>query len=225
MLMIRPLESNSIGGKLRSLRKRQGISLEQVARNTKVQKKYLEAIERDAFSELPDQQVALRVLATFATALNGDPAYFAARFQDEAGMCFATPTLLKLPRQRTRKIMLLRWRSFAFAGVLSALATAVLIYLGFQILALTAAPNLLVDSPGKDMETTSQFLEVTGQTEKEAQITVNNNVVVTDPTGRFTHKITLERGHNQVVITARRKFGKSRTEERNVFFEPVRRNN
>ena len=44
---------SSVGAYLRESRQRRGISLEEIARTTRVAQRYLEAIEADTFDDLP----------------------------------------------------------------------------------------------------------------------------------------------------------------------------
>ncbi|MBI2476813.1 helix-turn-helix domain-containing protein [Candidatus Uhrbacteria bacterium] len=110
---MRQLSSSTIGGALKSLRKRQGISLDTIAKTTHIQRKYVEAFERDEYTALPDPLYARHFLRVIVECLHGDAEYFLARFDEECGTCPAIVDELRTPRQRISKQLLSHWRSIA----------------------------------------------------------------------------------------------------------------
>lgn len=219
--VIRQLDATTTGAGLKSLRKRQGISLDMVAERTQIQRKYLEAFEADAHHLLPDPIYARHFLKQFVIAINGDTEYFLSKYEEECGSCSAVTDKLRVPRQRTGRHLLLRWRTWAKVLGLSAVVILLFMYIGFQLHNLVAAPNLIVDAPHDDIQTTVATITVSGQTDKEVRVSVNNNPVLTDPTGRFETRITLTRGLNVIEIEAAKKYGQSQTVRRSVFLEDI----
>ncbi|HBU28143.1 TPA: hypothetical protein DEB00_03440 [Candidatus Uhrbacteria bacterium] len=218
---IRQLDNASTGAALRSLRKKQGISLDTIAKQTQIQRKYLEAFEENAYHLLPDPLYAKHFLKLFVLAINGDVAYFTARYGEECGSCSAVTDQLRIPRQRTGKRLLMRWRTWAKAAGFACVLGLLFLYIGFQLHNLLAPPNLLVDSPSDNVQTTVATLTVGGQTDKEVQITVNNDPILTDPTGRFETRLTLTRGLNIIEVVARKKYGQPQVVRRSVFLEEI----
>ena len=219
--LVHKLDSASIGTKIKSLRKRQGISLDMIAGSTHIHRKYLDAFERDAYHELPDPLYARHFLKMFVEELGGDASYFIERFDEECGTCPADVTKLRMPRQRIGKRLLRQWRSILGKLGIVALAILLLVYIGTQIHTLLSPPNLLVDSPPDDIQTTTASIMVAGQTDREVSVRVNNEPVLTDPTGRFQKQITLTRGLNIIVIDASKKYGNANTVRRSVFLEDL----
>lgn len=221
-LFVRQLNDSSIGASLRSLRKRQGISLDMVARTTQIQRKHLEAFEKNAFHLLPDPIYARHFLRQFVVAINGDAEYFIARFDEECGTCSAVTDKMRVPRQRIGRRLLRQWRSILIRVSLGLVALALVGYVAMQLVNLVSPPSLLVDSPHGDIQTASASLVVAGQTETEVQVHVNSELVLTDPTGRFETQITLTRGLNIIEIEAKKKYGRANTVIRTVFLEDLR---
>ena len=219
--LIRQLNEHSIGATLRSLRKRQGISLDTIAEQTQIQRSHLESFETDAHHLLPDPLYARHFLKQFVEAINGDVDYFLSRYDEECGSCSAITDELRVPRQRTKRRLLLKWRTWAKIAGLAIPVLLLFIYIGFQLHNLLAAPNLLVDTPADNIQTTVATVNVSGQTDQEVQVRVNDDPVLTDPTGRFSMDITLTRGLNLVTIEAQRKYGKTTTVRRSIFLEDI----
>lgn len=63
----------SIGGKLKATREEKGFSLEQVARETHIAKRFLEAMEAEDFSVFPGEPYLVGFLRTYASYLSLDP--------------------------------------------------------------------------------------------------------------------------------------------------------
>ncbi len=216
---MRQLRTGSIGETIKSLRKRQGISLDMVAKATCIQRKYVVAFEKDAYHELPDQLYARHFLRLIVQAVNGDAEYFLSRFDEECGSCPAMVDELRTPRQRISKQLLTQWRRVASRVLIGGVALLLLFYMGQQIHTLLAPPRLLVDAPNSDIQTATATLVVSGQTEPEVQIKVNDTSVLADPTGRFTTQITLTRGLNIITVEAQKKYGQTNLVQRTVYLE------
>jgi cytoskeleton protein RodZ len=63
----------SIGAHLRELRTRRGVSLDELARTTRVASRYLEALERDAFNDLPAPVFIRGFIRAYCQALGESP--------------------------------------------------------------------------------------------------------------------------------------------------------
>lgn len=63
----------SIGGKLKATREEKGYSLEQVARETHIAKRFLESMEAEDFSAFPGEPYLIGFLRTYAAYLSLDP--------------------------------------------------------------------------------------------------------------------------------------------------------
>ena len=219
--LVRPLSSMTLGASLKSLRKRQGISLDMVALQTRIQRKYLEALEADRHQHLPDPIYTRHLLGLFVEALHGNVDYYLSPYMEECGSCPSVHTAMRLPMQRIRTRLLREWRSMALRAGIAAAAILVVGYMGTQLYRMAEPPALLVDAPFEDMQTTGTSVEVAGQTEQEVQISVNGKTVPTDLTGRFSTRLTLSRGLNIIEIEAKKKYGRPTVVRRSVFLEEI----
>jgi cytoskeleton protein RodZ len=75
----------SIGAHLRELRTRRGVSLDEVARTTRVAARYLVALENDAFSELPAPVFIRGFIRAYCQALGESPHDALSIYDDHAG--------------------------------------------------------------------------------------------------------------------------------------------
>lgn len=75
----------ALGPYLRDLRERRGLSLEEMARATRVATRYLEALEADDFRALPAPAFTKGFIRAWCQAVGADPAEALARYQPHAG--------------------------------------------------------------------------------------------------------------------------------------------
>ena len=63
----------SIGDKFKKRREEKGLFIEQIARDTNISKKFIEAIENENFSEMPGEAYLIGFFRTYADYLDIDP--------------------------------------------------------------------------------------------------------------------------------------------------------
>jgi cytoskeletal protein RodZ len=73
---------DDIGSELRETRLRLGLTLERVEKETRIRRRYLEALEEERFDELPGEAYAKGFLRTYADHLGLDGVQFLARYRE-----------------------------------------------------------------------------------------------------------------------------------------------
>ena len=83
------------------------------------------------------------------------------------------------------------------------------------------APLLEIDSPpDEDFETKEEEIEVTGETDPEANLNINNRFVFVKNDGFFNHSVSLSEGENIIKIVASDQAGNETKAERKVIYSP-----
>jgi len=208
-------QEESLGEKIRALRKHKNITLSEVVSVTKIQKKHLEAFENGRYDLLPEPIYAKNFLKKYILALGGDPNYFIARFEEETKKCdLLTPH--RLPIQRTRATAF--FASHQLWKILLGLffVGTIIFYLGWQVNALLAPPKITVNEPLDGIEVIQPNIKVSGSVSREAEIFVNNEPVISDINGNFTTELTLERGLNIITVEAKTRHSKKTAVYRKV---------
>jgi cytoskeleton protein RodZ len=90
----------SVGGHLRELRTRRGLSLDELSRTTRVASRYLQALENDAFGELPAPVFIRGFIRAYCQAVGESPEEALAYYDGRDGRAFQPPTR-PLPPART----------------------------------------------------------------------------------------------------------------------------
>ena len=93
---------------------------------------------------------------------------------------------------------------------------AVSIYLFFQYFSFVRAPKLDVISPTDNQIVNSKTLHVSGKTDDEATVIVNNQPVVVSEDGNFETELEVDEKTEKVEIKSRSRSGKETVVVRNI---------
>lgn len=188
----------TLGEKLRALRKRKHLSLEQAEEETKVRARYLDALERGAYAQLPADVYVLGFLAKYSEFLGTKKEDLLTLYRQERGS-------LKSPKNIAPESQLKEKKAFLTPRIviLIVVAIAVVTFLGYIFYALknfTAPPNLVIQSPSAETVIHQDRVEVVGKTDIGASLKINDQVVFLDDLGNFKETVKLQTGLNNIEI-------------------------
>lgn len=209
----------TLGEKLRSLRRTQAVSLLMLEEKTRIQKRYLEALEHGRYDELPEPLYTRNFLRAYARTLGADEQYFLELYEEEVGQT----DLLgphRLPRTRVRRGRFMVFSRITTAVALILPALIIVGYLSWQISVLLRPPEVTVISPVEGAAVQSALLVVEGDvTDDEVTVTINDKTVVIDEDLHFKTEVDLTRGLNVVTVEAKRRYSRPAIIYRRVVFE------
>lgn len=200
--------SHRLGDVLREAREAKGVDLVRVERDTKIRERYLSALERGEYRELPGSVYTKGFLRNYGAYLGLDPEYLIDLYRIET-------TAVERPRMPAPPRPLASRRSRAFVvtpgAIVAALLTigvgAFIAYLAFEIINFARTPELrITQPPGNVNGYTAAEITIRGVTAPNATVRVDNlreNPTVTaDDEGRFEVVVSLVPGSNVVELTA-----------------------
>lgn len=203
-----------IGRKLKEAREAFGINLETAGRAVRIPAKYLEAIEKNKFSDLPKAKVyRLNYLREYAKFLNVDEAAAETQFIKENGLR-GIPQIHPAPTLKNAPVFSIAIFARNILGICLILLFAG--YLTWQVKRILEPPLLNVYSPIEGYTTGNMNVIVQGETEKECRLAINGQEIMVDESGRFNSTIDLSNGLNTIIISATKKHGKTSTVTRHV---------
>ena len=211
-------EHTTIGQELKSARRRLAISLDEVSVATKIQKKYLKAIEEDRWQDLPEPLYTRNFLRSYVQFLGKDVEYVLSKFSKERGCCDFIDGY-KTPRQKVKRARLMVTSRIIKLGVLAVITLSVMSYLGFQVRSVMQPPMLVVETPTDGSTTDHPVISVSGEIKEEGSIYVNKEVVLPSMDGTFRTEVTLERGMNIITIEGKKRYSNPATIYRTVIFD------
>ncbi len=205
---------------LREARAQRNISLETVEEATKIRIKFLDAIERDDYTDLPSLSYAKGFIKNYSNFLGLDSSMVLAFFRRQTTETPKSSILPKGVAEPLNRSMFQLTPGRFLAFLVGGLVILFLIYLGFQYNGLRRAPVLDVESPVNQMVVNERRVDVLGKTDADATVTVNGISVLVRGDGKFFDQVNLEPGVNVITVVATSRFGKTTTVAREVGLNP-----
>ncbi|HPT08653.1 MAG TPA: helix-turn-helix domain-containing protein [bacterium] len=212
------LEQDSIGSYIKKIREKHNIELEEVALNIDVNIKYLRAIENGNYKELPKgiySKIFFKKYINFLGITHKNIVNDFVKEQNrnqnfESNIFFNKvvdwKNLLSLPK-------VIRNFLIFFAIVVC------FVYLFLYFKNVFAPPFLEVNHPQENQILTDFFVNVSGQTEPESEVKINDQLILIDNDGDFSENIHLKSGVNAITIISKKKHSKENTITRQVLVE------
>lgn len=198
--------------RLASARERKGVDLLRAERDTKIRARYLAALERGDYRELPGAVYTKGFLRNYAVYLGLDPEDVLRQWRRERGDQTPTEAVVIAPRTIVEGP---RTLTFSPSVVVAALMTFGVIlfgiYLAFQLLRFAKPPTLAVTNPASavldvDESTTSFVLSGTSSPGATITVTIPGQTqprrVSALSDGTWSVTVDLRRGSNQFDIDA-----------------------
>lgn len=210
-----PLEETA-GEKLRQARLFKGLKIDDIAKKTGIRAEYLIALEEERFDKLPTGLYGKNFLKEYAIFLG-----------------LRLPDILKRleegrPHNDTEdpfsQKIVKKNKFIIFPKIIrnSLIIMAVLIcflYLIFYFKKIVLPPDLNVSQPAKNLLIQSMAITVIGQTEPEAEVRINNAIVLNNHGGYFSQEVNLKKGLNSLIISAKKKYSQEQVIIRQILVE------
>ena len=207
----------TLGERFKKVRLGKGWNLIEAAVYTKINKKYLEALEGSFYDRIPGTVYIRNFIRSYSKYLGLDPARSLEKYKSEQHVIEdkqyhhflkeigGTPFLERLLKPNAVKT----------AGV-CLIVFLVLSYIILNVYETIAPPYLVMYYPSGDITINELEISVFGKSEPEASVMINNNEITLNQGGEFKEEVTLRPGLNLIVISARRKHGLTRKVVRHV---------
>lgn len=204
-------DRHKLGEVLREAREAKGADLARVERETKIRERYLSALERGEYRELPGAVYTKGFLRNYAAYLGLDPEYLIDLYRLEAAAGAADrPSVPRPPRPisvRRRRTFVITPGAVA-AAILTILVGAFVAWLGYEFVNFARTPELRITDPAGDVSAhTGSTITLRGMTAPNATVTVSglpeNPSTTADADGAFEIMVGLLPGSNEIHLVAR----------------------
>lgn len=211
----------TVGEILKKARIEKKYTLEIIEKQIKIRKKFLSALEENQWNKLPSLPYIKGFIRNYSNflGLQGDEmlAIFRRQYQfDEEDDL--------LPEGITKPLNepFIRFTPQTIVATLSFLLLAVFfIYLSTQYRSFTSAPSLTITKPIEGETLTTDTIRISGKTDADAVLEVNNKKIALKDNGEFATELTLSPGINTIIIESVSKYGKRKTVTRTISIQPV----
>jgi len=190
----------TLGERLKMLRKRRHLSLDQAEEKTKVRRRFLEALEGGDYAVLPADVYTMGFLVKYAEFLGARKEDLLEEYRRERGSVSSIRSLTPktaLQEKRfilTPKLIILGLVVLIFAGIIG--------YIFYSVENFTSAPNLEISSPSTESVIREDHVEIIGKTDAGATLQINDQTVYLDDKGNFRETAKLQPGLNNIEIKA-----------------------
>lgn len=192
----------TVGEVLKSKREKLRISLEKASSDTKIQKRFLQYIEKDIFTPFQSEVFLTGFIKIYAKYLGLDIKKVLALYRRTNPVIVENDTKT-IPRQVIKKKIVITPKTVVIILV-SLFAILIAAYITSQIYKFQTPPKLEITEPAKESTVEKADIIVKGKVEKEASVEINDVSVKTDENGNFEKEITLVEGNNLISIKAKK---------------------
>lgn len=195
----------TVGQLLHTDRIKKNISIEELSLATKIDVKYILALEDDKYDLLPSETFTKGFIRNLSLTLGNDPKEYIAVFRRD----YKSPVngFKKTSQRKTLRFNLPHLSSQLFPIVLGVIVFFV--YLGIQFRAILIPPPLELNKP-QSGSVLSSPIDISGTTSTDSLVTINEeNVIKPDQNGNFQISINLPVGESTLTIKTTNRFGRS----------------
>lgn len=223
------IDERMLGERLRDVRRTYHVSLMELARQTRIQRKYLEALEGGHYDDLPAEVYIRGFIHAYESYFHLEQDTLTGIFEREYQVfqnMHGTSDEEKESGQsvgnfwsRFIGITLTRRHVFVMASLISIAGVGLYIVRGVQTY--TEVPYLDVTQPVSGQVVQSAVVSVEGSAKPDTILSVNGEPVALDADGSFISEVGLSQGENTIIITSKSNANKENTRQITVFSENI----
>lgn len=194
------------GEKLKAARNEKGLTLEEISKKTKIKEHFLEYIEKGEYAKLPSVSYAYGFVRNYAKFLELNEEELMAIFRrefDEERVYRVLPKGFETEEFPVSRLGL--GRSFYLAVII---LVVFVFFLIFQYRYAFINPPLTISSPENMSTITASTVRISGNTDPNATVYVNSDLVSLDSNGNFTKIISVFPGKTTISVKSVNKFAK-----------------
>jgi cytoskeletal protein RodZ len=196
--------------RLYAAREQKGVDLYRAERDTKIRARYLAALERGEYGELPGDVYTKGFLRNYALYLGLDPDEVVGQWRRERGNVAAPKPVISVPQPIAQPRPGLQFSpGIVVAALLTILIAGVGVWLGSQVMRFAKPPTLAVTNPREAtvaMDEDATSFTFKGTSIAGATITVDmaggSRQASADSTGIWSLTVDLRRGRNEFKFDA-----------------------
>lgn len=200
---------------LSSLRLEKKIELELAAQKLGIKKDYLEAIENNRLDLIPSGIYKKSYLKKYAEFIGLKDELIDKRINDLKEEDKDDPFSKKVVSRNN----LLVFPKIIKIILFSLAILFCILYLLFYLRKITQPPRLIITYPESNLLTDDRSVTISGETEAEVELKINDELVLSNNNGNFSQTINLKTGINNIIISAKKKYSRENVIIKQVLVE------
>ncbi len=201
---------STVGDILKKKREEKNLNIDKIAKELKINPKYLKALEKSEYYLLPGDIYAINFLKQYAHYLRINFPKIKKIYLREKKIYDTLQEENSKSKFKVPKSHFLLTYSFIKNFSLVIIVIICLGYLGVKLNNIIEPPELLIITPNKDFITKKNNIDIKGKTQPGVIIMINNEKVVSDKNNNFQKNIILKNGLNIIKIQAKKKYGREK---------------
>ncbi len=208
----------TVGQIFQDERFKKGFTLEQIEKATKIRAKFLTALEKENFNEMPALPYIQGFIRNYSEFLGLRSETMLALFRRqymrrevEKKQPLEEPLTSSSWQMTPNKVVV---------GLVILLIVSLFSYFYHQYNLLHRPPPLLVENPKDEVVSKNETVAVFGKTDPDATLTINNEPILIKEDGKFYKDINLSIGNNTLVIEATSRIGEKTSITRRITRSP-----
>ncbi|TSC87601.1 MAG: Transcriptional regulator, XRE family [Microgenomates group bacterium Gr01-1014_7] len=209
----------TVGQVLKEERERKFYTLDEIEKVTRIRKELLEALEKGEYQKLPPPTFIQGFIKNYGKFLGLNTEKLLAIFRREFSEGKNPPRIMESFANPLDKKRFKITPTRVLVSVVLALIITFFVYLWFQYRFLVGSPFLEVTQPVDQFSTIQEEIVISGRTDPEAKVSINNQEIQVDQNGKFSQQIKLADNASTIVISAVSGSGKQTKIQRTVFLK------
>lgn len=211
-------ERETLGERLAKKRNSLHLDIKDVERALRIPAKHIRYMEEGNYGKLPPDVYVRGFLKNYAIYLGLKPKKIIDAYTRERGLERRIKRAKKeapvVKPLNTPRIVITPKKIVAALSL--AVVVTIMVFIGWQIKILTAPPTLAIKTPVENVTSKTDYVYVEGQTDREADLYINDVRVGTDDNGIFKERVSLQDGVNVLKIKAVNKMKRETVLERKI---------
>ena len=213
------LENETLAQKLKQARHTKKLKLSDVARKLNINLKYLQALEKGKYNDLPTGIYGKNFLKEYAWLLGLNYGELSDLYQSEKENSLSENSQSLFSNQIIKRHQLWTIPKIIKNSLIILVILISFSYIGYLFKQVLSPPDFFLYSPNENLITNNQVVPVIGKTESEAYLTINDELVLIDTEGNFSKNVNLKKGINVITIICSKKYGRNQTITRHILLE------
>lgn len=215
--------NKTLGQSLTELRERSRTSLRSLSQTTRIQEKYLAALEAGRFDALPDDIYVKSFVKSMVAAMGDDPSPYLSRLTEELTATEKTSSRNAVGNQirDIPTVALTVTPTIIKRATAGAVGVVLLLVMSLAVRASLRPPGVTVSDPQDGLVTSVPTVEIIGSSAGEVDLRINGVGVTLGRDGQFKETVDLHRGTNLIKITAKKRHSGETVVYRRVVYEPT----
>lgn len=207
----------TLGQKLQQVRQQAHLTIAAVSEQLRIKPDYIEAIEQSRYTALPSSVFVKNYVQRYVKLLGLSWATVEPLLQAELQVYERAPAIPTLKRYLTKQP--LRLMQVVIGLVIGFVVLGLGAYFGLEITNIIEPPRLHVADLPSHMAYADRLITVAGQTDPEAVVSINDQVIPVLPSGEFSQQMSLQVGSNVLKIEAKTKRSQPHTQYLQIYVE------